>query len=68
MVDDDLPIPRELRFKFLNNENIAVFVGAGASRIMGYPSWDVLANRSIEYLLRQEYINYFDKSRIQKRS
>lgn len=64
MVDDDLPIPRELRFKFLNNENIAVFVGAGASRIMGYPSWDVLANRSIEYLLRQEYINYFDKSRI----
>jgi hypothetical protein len=48
--NEDLVIPPELLKLFKANGKIAVFTGAGASRIMGIPSWDSLANSAIAWL------------------
>jgi hypothetical protein len=64
LVSDDLILQRDVKYKFVNNESIAVFVGAGVSRLLDYPLWEELGKRSIEFLLRSGKINYFDHERI----
>jgi len=65
-VQDDLELPSGLGNLFLRNEKIAVFVGAGISKLIGFPLWDELANSAIEYLSKKELINYFELQKIQK--
>jgi hypothetical protein len=49
-------------------KNIAVFVGAGLSKVASikYPLWDDLANNSIDYLHEQGKINFFEKERLKR--
>jgi NAD-dependent SIR2 family protein deacetylase len=66
IIEEDFEIIPQLRKQILQSEPIAVFVGAGISRILKYPSWENLADKSIEYLLDKKHINYFDQSRINR--
>lgn len=50
----------ELYKQFSEPDKIVFFVGAGLSRVIGYPSWDGLADKAIDELK----INYYSKERI----
>lgn len=50
----------ELLKLFLVSEKIVFFIGAGLSRIIGYSSWEELANSAIDKL----ELNYYSKERI----
>lgn len=65
LVDEDLRIPPDIEKLFLKNEKIAVFVGAGVSKLIGIPLWSDLAFKAIEYLLNENIINYFEYKKIQ---
>lgn len=39
---------------------LVVFIGAGVSRIIGCPSWEMLALKQVEYLYRKGIINYHE--------
>jgi hypothetical protein len=58
-------IPEEL-IDEIKLKNVAVFVGAGLSKVASikYPLWNELANNSIEYLHEQGKINFFEKERL----
>lgn len=66
MIDpsDDLKIPVSLKTKILRNDKIAVFVGAGVSKLIGYPLWGELGERSIDHLQSNGRIDDFQASRI----
>ncbi len=63
-ITDDLEMPLEIKNKILNNEDIAVFIGAGVSKLIGYPLWDELANSSIDFLLENKKINHFEAEKL----
>ncbi len=65
LVDEDLRIPPDIEKLFLKNEKIAVFVGAGVSKLIGIPLWSDLAFKAIEYLLNENIISYFEYKKIQ---
>lgn len=60
IVTDDLQLPAEVKQKILNNEPIAVFIGAGVSKTLDYPLWNELADMAIKFLLYKEKINHFE--------
>jgi hypothetical protein len=66
MVQDDLELLGKIKELFVKNEKVGIFVGAGISRLINFPSWNELANKSIEYLREQNLINYFECQRIMK--
>lgn len=57
------PLPEELKQAALDG-NLVLFVGAGASRLLGCPSWDGLADLVLESLARDEIITYGDVERL----
>lgn len=57
---DDLIMPKEIRQLFSNNEGVAIFVGAGVSRLAGLLSWEDLANASIKFSFEEGKINYLE--------
>lgn len=63
-LEDDLHLPVGLKRKILANEKVAVFVGAGVSKLLNYPLWDELANDAIKYLKEKGAIDQFQVSRI----
>lgn len=65
-VDDDLHLPLELRVQISNKENIAFFVGAGVSKILGIPLWNELANQAIEYLHNKSIITFDEAEKINR--
>lgn len=63
----DLQIPGELKRKIQDNSgDVAFFVGAGASKLLEYPTWDELANKAIEKLEEKRYISSYEKEIFQK--
>lgn len=63
-VNDDLPIPKELRRLFLSNSKQAFFVGAGVSKLLGIPLWDELAKGAVEHLKEKNYLNFSEAGRL----
>ena len=63
-LDDDLYMPAGLKQKILDNEKVAVFVGAGVSKLLGYPLWGELAENAIDFLRSEGQIDNFQSSRI----
>jgi len=66
LIQDDLIIPPELNRSIINNEKVGVFVGAGVSRLIEFPSWEELGDKAIECLYKNNRINYFEYQRIQR--
>jgi hypothetical protein len=64
LVQDDLELPSELKISVLKNEQIAVFVGAGVSRLLRLPLWKELADKAIAFLYEKNIIDYFEYQRI----
>ncbi len=64
-VNDDLLIPPDIERLFLKSEKVAVFVGAGVSKLIGLPLWSDLAYKAIECLLNENIISYFEYKKIQ---
>lgn len=60
IITDDLLLPVDIKQKILNNEPIAVFMGAGVSKTLDYPLWNELANMAIKFLLDKEIMNHFE--------
>ena len=63
-VDHDLYLPNELGKIFVNSEKIALFIGAGVSKLLKVPLWDELANIAIDCLREGGYINYLEKQKL----
>ncbi len=64
-VKDDLIIPVELREALFNNVELAVFVGAGVSRLLEIPLWAELAINVINYLKDNNHLNHAESRRLQ---
>ena len=45
--------------KAARDGKLVVFVGAGVSRLKGYSSWKTYADRKVDYLRRENLINYY---------
>ena len=56
-------LPEELKQAALDG-TLVIFVGAGASRLLGCPSWDGLADLVLESLAKVEIITYGDVERL----
>lgn len=48
----------------MKNEKLALFIGAGVSRLMNIPLWDELAFLIIDYLRNANYLNHSESERI----
>lgn len=68
IVQDDLRLPQVIKDLYLRKENIAIFAGAGISRLGGFPSWSQLADQAIDYLHETGIINHFECERIKGQS
>ena len=53
------PIPDQI-LEAASNGKLIVFIGAGVSRLLGYPSWQNLAERYAEYLFQKGYLSYLE--------
>ncbi|MDL1971171.1 MAG: SIR2 family protein [Candidatus Desulfofervidaceae bacterium] len=49
-----------------SNGKLVVFIGAGVSRLLGYPSWQNLAERYAEYLYKEGHISYIEYEHLKK--
>lgn len=64
-IDSDLQMPINLLNLFKNQEPLALFVGAGVSRLLEIPLWYELAKKAVDHLVSENYINYGEKLRLQ---
>lgn len=63
-INEDLQIDEDLRELLLGDEKVAVFIGAGVSRLLGYPLWGELAFRAINYLKDEKIISFTEKEKL----
>lgn len=61
---DEFPPPEEIIQAGLNGD-LVLFVGSGASRLLGLPSWDELANKVLEDLRKKGLLNYSEIQQLQ---
>lgn len=61
---DDLIMPIGLKDQILKGQKVAVFVGAGVSKLLGYPLWGELGNAAINFLRNENQIDDFQCNRI----
>ena len=52
--------------KAASNGKLVVFIGAGVSRLLGYPSWQNLAEKYVEYLFREGKLSYLEYEYLRK--
>ena len=63
----DFQIPGKLKGLIqTQSSKVAFFVGAGASKLLKYPTWDELANKAIERLESKNYLTSYEKDIFQK--
>lgn len=64
LVEDDFKLPDQLRAYLSKKLPIAVFVGAGVSKLVGIPLWNELANLAIDYLHEKELLTFYEGEKI----
>lgn len=57
-VNEDLKMPADIKKLLLDNSPVAVFIGAGVSKLLKYPLWGELANNAFQFLLENGRINH----------
>lgn len=60
------PIISERLKRAAGLRNIYPFIGAGVSRLAGYPDWEELADKSIKYFLKAGRINFAEAEQLSK--
>ena len=63
-INEDLQIDEDLRELLLGDEKVAVFIGAGVSRLLGYPLWGELAYKAINYLWDEKSISFAEREKL----
>lgn len=63
-VNEDLKIPPEVKRLLLDNSPVAIFIGAGVSKILNYPLWDQLADKALDFLLKKNKINHAEYEKL----
>lgn len=63
-VTDDLELPDSLREQLVRKEKIAIFAGAGVSKLLGIPLWEELARKAIKYLHEIGKLNFAEGEQI----
>jgi len=63
-MSDDLELPTKLREQLAGNEKLAIFVGSGVSKLIGFPLWSELAYNAIDHLNKKKILSYSEKERI----
>ena len=63
-VTDDLELPDSLREQLVQKEKIAIFAGAGVSKLLGIPLWEEMAREAIKYLHEIGRLNFAETERI----
>lgn len=63
-VDEDLKIPVDLKRLLIGNSPVAIFIGAGVSKLLGYPLWGELANQALDFLLDKGQINHSELNKL----
>lgn len=63
-MDDDLDLPQKLREQIAGKEKLAIFVGSGVSKLIGFPLWPDLATKAINYLYEEKIISHSEKERL----
>ena len=53
------PIPNQI-LEAASNGKLVVFIGAGVSRLLGYVSWQSMAERYVKYLFQRGYFSYLE--------
>ncbi|HHT9106809.1 MAG TPA: SIR2 family protein [Candidatus Wujingus californicus] len=61
------PLPKEI-VSAINNHNLAVFIGAGASRLIDCLGWDEFARNLVNRLNNEKLINYKEKETLVQNS
>ncbi len=64
IINDDLEIDEELLELIKGPEEIAFFIGTGISNLLGIPLWGGLADKAIEYLKEECYINVSEAKKL----
>ncbi len=59
-----IPVPEEIKDAALSG-NLVLFIGAGVSRLLGLPSWDQLADHTLNDLCKNNLIDYSEKDQLQ---
>lgn len=59
------PLPKKIR-DAVNNDNLAVFIGAVVSRLLGCWGWDKLAKELVEICFKKEFIQYKERESLLK--
>lgn len=69
LVSSDLKMPLDLLSEFSGgNGNVALFVGAGPSIDLGYPTWQKLGSDAMKELYDTGYINAYEKERLEEKT
>lgn len=63
-INEDLQIDESLKKLLLGDEKVAIFIGAGVSKLGGYPLWGELANKAINYLWKEKSISFAEKEKL----
>ncbi len=63
LIDNDLELPQRLRDQ-LKQRKLAIFVGSGVSKLIGFPLWGELAQKAIAYLHDKKFISHAEKEKI----
>ena len=67
-VSDDLELPDSLREQLARKQAIAIFIGAGVSKILNVPLWGDLASKAIDYLYEINRITFSEADKIKMES
>lgn len=64
-ISEDLFLDKDLKKLILSdNDNVAIFIGAGVSKLVGFPLWGDLAANAIEFLREKGKINYGEEKKL----
>src|SRR5699024_486428 len=63
-INEDLQIDDDLRDLLLGDNKVAIFIGAGVSKLIGYPLWGELAFKAITYLWDNNKISFAEREKI----
>lgn len=59
-VASDLNLPKSILQALDQKEPIALFIGAGVSKLIDIPLWKELAEEALKYLFEQKYLSYIE--------